>query len=103
MAERSFYCPCDNFNLFDNANYDLELNRDSYCKMPMSKCVERFFFKKEIFSFKKEFIFLLFFNIVFFQRLQIQYLHQIIKQDQMLHNKYNIYNFIIVNFILNLR
>ena len=32
----------DKFDLYDNTNYDLELNRKSYCKMPMSKCVERF-------------------------------------------------------------
>ena len=44
MAERSFYCPCDDFNLFDNTNYDLELQRQHYCKVPMAECIERYRF-----------------------------------------------------------
>ena len=41
MAERSFYCPCDNFNMFDTANYDMDLNRQNYCKVSMSECIEQ--------------------------------------------------------------
>ncbi len=43
MSERSFYCPCDDFNLFDNENYNiLPPNRTSYCKIPMSYCIEKY-------------------------------------------------------------
>ena len=64
MSERSFYCPCDDFNLFDNENYNiLPPNRTSYCKVPMSYCIEQyvdifllmdyFFFLSRIFILKK--------------------------------------------------
>ncbi|CAF0998310.1 unnamed protein product [Brachionus calyciflorus] len=44
MAERSFYCPCDEFNLFDESNFDAEnLLRDSYCKIPMYECLAKYF------------------------------------------------------------
>lgn len=43
MAERSFYCPCDDFDLFDNTNYNLyPSNRIAYCKVPMHICVEKY-------------------------------------------------------------
>ncbi|RNA13009.1 hypothetical protein BpHYR1_043789 [Brachionus plicatilis] len=41
MSERSFYCPCDDFNLFDQNNYNLPPNRLNYCKVPMHVCVEK--------------------------------------------------------------
>ncbi len=42
LSERSFYCPCDEFNLFDVNNYQLNSNqRNSLCKIPMSVCVEQ--------------------------------------------------------------
>lgn len=34
-TERSFYCPCDDFNTLD-IGYDTT----SYCKVSMSQCVE---------------------------------------------------------------
>ena len=37
-GERNFYCPCDDFDLF---NQESNINRDTYCDVPMSKCVER--------------------------------------------------------------
>ncbi|RNA29536.1 von Willebrand factor D and EGF domain-containing [Brachionus plicatilis] len=43
MSERSFYCPCDDFNLFDQNNYNLPPNRLNYCKVPMHACVEKHF------------------------------------------------------------
>ncbi|RNA04051.1 von Willebrand factor D and EGF domain-containing, partial [Brachionus plicatilis] len=43
MSERSFYCPCDDFNLFDQNNYNLPPNRLNYCKVPMPACVEKYF------------------------------------------------------------
>ncbi|RNA13528.1 von Willebrand factor D and EGF domain-containing [Brachionus plicatilis] len=43
MSERSFYCPCDDFDLFDQKNYNLPPNRANYCKVPMHACVEKHF------------------------------------------------------------
>ena len=37
-GERNFYCPCDDFNLFEQNVLE---SRDTYCKTPMSECVER--------------------------------------------------------------
>ncbi len=42
VSESSFYCPCDEFNLFDIQNYQLgSYQRNSFCKIPMSICVEQ--------------------------------------------------------------
>lgn len=43
MSERSFYCPCDDFNLFNNTNYNLNDDqvRKSYCNIPMHECIEK--------------------------------------------------------------
>ena len=51
MSERSFYCPCDNFDLFDIENYKIEKpNRTSYCKVPMSQCVEKYLISIDFFD-----------------------------------------------------
>ncbi|CAF0799749.1 unnamed protein product [Brachionus calyciflorus] len=41
ISERSFYCPCDNFDLFDE-NFHLGKNRTSYCNIPMASCIEKY-------------------------------------------------------------
>ncbi len=41
MSERAFYCPCDEFNMFDLSNYQINSSRIDFCKIPMSLCVER--------------------------------------------------------------
>ena len=44
ISERSFYCPCDEFDMFDTTNYNLpfaENNRTTFCKVPMYQCIEK--------------------------------------------------------------
>ena len=42
MSERAVYCPCDNFDLFDTNNYNLEApGRPNYCAVSMSECINR--------------------------------------------------------------
>lgn len=37
-GERNYYCPCDEFNLFEQGVLS---TRDSYCQTSMSQCVEK--------------------------------------------------------------
>lgn len=57
MAERGIYCPCDDFNLFDTTNYNLENpNRSTYCKIPMFNCIEKYLkFKINYYTITKKF------------------------------------------------
>lgn len=42
MSERAFYCPCDEFDMFDIENYEIEPpGRSTYCRVPMFECIER--------------------------------------------------------------
>lgn len=42
MSERAFYCPCDEFYMFDIENYEIEPpGRTTYCRVPMFECIER--------------------------------------------------------------
>ncbi|RNA24022.1 von Willebrand factor D and EGF domain-containing -like [Brachionus plicatilis] len=43
MAERAIYCPCDEFDMFDTTNYNIEYpNRTTYCKVPMFDCIKKY-------------------------------------------------------------
>lgn len=42
MAERPIYCPCDQFDLFNNSNYNIDPpDRQNYCKTQMFQCIEK--------------------------------------------------------------
>ena len=43
MSERAFYCPCDEFDMFEIENYEIEHpGRTTYCRVPMFECIERY-------------------------------------------------------------
>jgi len=44
MAEKGFYCPCDDFNLFDDSNYHLNKTRETYCRISNPECIRQKYF-----------------------------------------------------------